>query len=358
MAATEGSPFFVRVFEIIRVEKACKKQTRKKERKRGAMHFDYTFCYCEENVYRFCERVAAAKLRRGAADELPPLLNRIADPLTDIVAVIMSSLHIVPDDERANEFQPSQIAVCAGPTSTTLQGKTSAPDFVLWDYHVIAMFCVDAPDEAGGGTEWWAVDFDTKWPVTPATCVELGTFTRNDTGRTCTLVAWPLLQYLVMTLFPLAVPKATQGRNDLAVLEDINANRLRLRLVPAAAYLSCLRTDRSHMLRGVPRQSKAPLFVKPPPPQPPIQGASSEIAQLAALDGGGGICTFVALDEKARENAGAAFLVARRTPLGVSNLVSFLNMDRSFDFGLVCTRDELVKREVLDALHASSAELR
>eukprot|EP00898_Chlorokybus_atmophyticus_P004547 jgi/Chlat1/5093/Chrsp33S05023 len=88
----------------------------------------YTACYCEENVYRLCERLAAAKIAR--------------EDLSDLLVVFISNQrqHIALWRQKA--------------------GKAADGGLCLWDYHVI---CVQTSVQHGALV--WDLDTTLDFPV-------------------------------------------------------------------------------------------------------------------------------------------------------------------------------------------------
>lgn len=303
------------------------------------MQFSYTFCYCEENVLRFCEAVATAHADPAQRALLPPLLQRIENTLSDMFAMFMSTLNVPEDNERIDCFSPSCICFCAGPIGSDASpgAPKNVPNFVMWDYHVVALLRVRNEQESTE-YEWFVVDFDTKWPPNSTTCSPLGTYNRGggsaEKMTTHELVAWPLKQYVIMSLFPRTVPGAANGYN-VAMLEAINADQLGLRVVPARAYLASFRSDRSHMLKNS-KSGRKPVFQQPPPPHDAPQ-SPSPVVDIAA-------------DAAARVAAEVGNALARRSALGTTtNLVCFVNVGGRKELGVgdvVLSRNQLVKGEL------------
>ena len=219
--------------------------------------FDYTHCYCEENVYRLLEIIVSKDELRTQWDAM--------------FAVWMSAYRCDEKNEpRADDpttWPPPRLLVCQGGTP------------VVWDYHVVALLRRSASSESSkrenctlatsgppardiiasflGDTDmvslWYVVDFDNaKSPQHRK---------GSPAERTCSSRLEELLvpahTYFMQTLFSVSSKRYP-------------AANVALRFVPVQEYLSLFRSDRSHMRRGS-------NWTAPPPHYPCIQGASPTV---------------------------------------------------------------------------------
>eukprot|EP00672_Neobodo_designis_P022500 CAMPEP_0174850282 /NCGR_PEP_ID=MMETSP1114-20130205/19142_1 /TAXON_ID=312471 /ORGANISM="Neobodo designis, Strain CCAP 1951/1" /LENGTH=277 /DNA_ID=CAMNT_0016084729 /DNA_START=109 /DNA_END=942 /DNA_ORIENTATION=- len=207
----------------------------------------YWHCYCEENVYRFLEKMAVE----------PPAAPEGSGPKSyDLYSAFVTSYSATPGNEVAPGEWQSAVPVVMGP-------KVS--DIVYWDYHCVAVVketTKPAPGAKGETTvKWWVVDYDTKL------------------GKGEFVTPMPLELYFGVTL-------SAAGKNPVALLEA------RVRFVKAVEFLAKFRSDRRHMyLRPVIKDARykqmpaAQLnnpvnFQHPPPKTPRMQGPSPVVAAL------------------------------------------------------------------------------
>ncbi|KAG5496363.1 hypothetical protein JKF63_02665 [Porcisia hertigi] len=176
---------------------------------------DYTFCYCEENVYKFLETVST-----------------MGDLFDESYAVFMSSFNCPPCDEVPNRW-----------TSVvpyrSYKYSEFKKDITTWDYHVIALV------RAKRSGKWYVVDQDSRLP--PSEDSDLGSLAPHCVD---------LDRYVKNTLFLDADVTSSISSEVTEIL-----NRVRYRVVKRDDYLSFLRSDRSHMqlAPGV-YQAKPPLW--------------------------------------------------------------------------------------------------
>lgn len=174
----------------------------------------YRSCYCEENVYKFLEAVAADEV-----EGLP------ASALDEFHAVFISNeAGVVPMlHQRAGSFE-----------------REDLPGIVLWDYHVVALR-VGSPSRGAA-----VYDFDTalepSWP-TPAAAYARRAFAVGRDG------SWRLSLH----------------REDPSC-------RPRFRVVRAAYLLAHFSSDRSHM------RAEGGGWLSPPPAWAPIRGGLAPTA--------------------------------------------------------------------------------
>jgi len=206
----------------------------------------YAHCYCEENTYRFLEKLAVSPPEQPEGQ--PPRKY-------EGYAAFITSYSAPPGQEVTPGDWQCAVPIVSGP---------KAQDIVYWDYHCVSVVKEITPPKEGAGepeVRWWVVDYDTKM------------------GKGKFVTAIPMELFFGFTL-------SAAGKNAVARVEA------RVRFIKAQEFLTKFRTDRRHMyLRAIskeekyktlaPRQLDKPSNFQHPPPQTPrIQGPSVAAAAL------------------------------------------------------------------------------
>jgi hypothetical protein len=249
--------------------------------------FSYTKFYCEENIYKFLEKltiqqeIERRKCTSNDRSDGDAMLNSDSLLRFDVILAVVISSYNEPrmEHEKKNQWRslvPIRVVEVPGRDS-----------IVTWDYHVIAMLHCRLKHQ------WFVVDFDTEIQNLDADLlVPLDTYMRFSFQSVC-----------------------MGSDRRLAML----VKQLGFRLVPAVQYLARLRSDRTHMLE-INIANGAAEYVKPPPPYPPILSPSAILSSLQASES-------TTLPE---------------TPFSsTNNLVSFINMGNTRIGGIVSTYDNL-----------------
>jgi hypothetical protein len=253
----------------------------------------YAHCYCEENVYRFLEKLTVSP---------PPPPEGEPPRKYDAWAAFVTSYNAEPGSEIAPGEWQCAVPIVAGPKPN---------DIVYWDYHCVAVVKETAPPKDGHGeakVRFWVVDYDTKM------C------------RTKFITPVPMELYFGFTL-------SAASKNAVALLEA------RVRFVSAVEFLSKFRSDRRHMyLRSVTKESRykkmtafqldSPVnFQNAPPKMPRIQGPSPVVGVLKGSlnrqQAQEKLAAHVAVTpgDNKHENNLAAFLNTRNTSVASSDIV-------------------------------------
>jgi hypothetical protein len=200
----------------------------------------YHHCYCEENAYRFLEKLAIAP---------PPPPEGEPTRKYDGYAAFITSYSATPGTEVAPGEWQCAVPIVSGPKPS---------DIVYWDYHCVAVVKETTPPKEGDGepsVRWWVVDYDTKM------------------GKGKFLTPVPMELFFGFTL-------SAAGKNAVARVEG------RVRFVKSIDFLTKFRSDRRHMyLRSILKEDKYKTlgarqldkpsnFQHPPPANPRIQGPS------------------------------------------------------------------------------------
>jgi protein N-terminal glutamine amidohydrolase len=179
----------------------------------------YAHCYCEENTY-----ICVAKVRE------------FSEVFDQSYSVFMSSYRCHPFREKSSEWKSAV-------PYRKFESADVAKDFVIWDYHVIAVVRFK---QSG---RWFVVDQDSALPRSKD--ADLGKW-----GDYCI----DLEAYCYNTLF-LDRCLAEPSRSQIESLMDA----VKYRVIDGATFLCFFRSDRSHMVDSCGQYSQ------PPPAWPPIQ---------------------------------------------------------------------------------------
>lgn len=213
--------------------------------------FNYTYCYCEENVYKLLERLTVMQQVEKAKGE-----KGLGSEFDKMYAMFLTSFTLSDrKNEKMNEWA-SVVPLRVSPGDLTdimchIAGKDC---FVTWDYHVIALLRSSKNKEV-----WFVADFDSRHPCLPD----------ND----CLLM--PADQYFGRTFSFLdvlkfrPVPTRMNPKKLASTFESVKA-----RIVPSETYLTHFRSDRSHM------KDKKGNYESPPPQYAAITGPSPITARL------------------------------------------------------------------------------
>ena len=225
-------------------------------------NYSYTQFYCEENIYKFIEKLQLQKAlekKKRDADKKAKLTN--ASAFDKVFAVILSSFEHERKTEVENEWTsvvPMRIHN-GDPKGMHFQmGKDCC---VTWDYHVIALLREEKTKN------WFVADFDTKFPTMP----------ENDAAAAKKSLLIPAVDYFrqTFTFTDLVGRSPPPTRFNPKKLQS-TLETVRVRVVPADVFLTYFRTDRSHMLT----KKKGGEYQEPPPTHPIIDGPSP----LAGVD--------------------------------------------------------------------------
>lgn len=217
--------------------------------------FAYTYCYCEENVYKLLERLTVMQQVDKAKGE-----KGVASEFDKMYAMFLTSFTL---SERKNEKQNDwssvvPLRVSPGDMTDVMCHVGGRDCFVTWDYHVIALLRSSVNKEV-----WFVADFDTRHPCRPdPSCVLLPA--DEYFGRSFSFTD-------VLNFRP--VPTRMNPKKLASTFESVKA-----RIVPSETYLTHFRSDRSHM------KDKKGNFESPPPKYPAISGPSPIVSRLRAAD--------------------------------------------------------------------------
>jgi hypothetical protein len=200
----------------------------------------YSACYCEENVYRFLEKLII---------EPPPTPEGRPPNKYQSWAAFVTSYSANPGSEVAPGEWSTAVPVVCGPKPA---------DVVFWDYHCVAVVKQTTPPADGAGeatVTFWVVDFDTKM----------------GKGKYVAPIRYELFWGFTLS---------NASKNAVALIE------MRIRLISALEFLTVFRTDRRHMYsRSITKENRYKTFSPkellnptnfqhPPPKRPRIQFAS------------------------------------------------------------------------------------
>ena len=229
-------------------------------------NYSYTQFYCEENIYKFIEKVHLQKAidkRKKEADKKAKTNN--ASGFDKVFAVFFSSFEHERKTEVENEWTsvvPMRIHSADRKGIHFQMGKDAC---VTWDYHVIAVMREEKTKN------WFVADFDTKFPTSP----------ENDLAAEKKSLLIPAVDYFrqTFTFTDLIGRNPPPTRFNPKKLQS-TLDTVRVRVVPADVFLTYFRTDRSHMLV----KKKGTEYQEPPPTHPIIDGPSPVVSMLTGVD--------------------------------------------------------------------------
>lgn len=213
--------------------------------------FNYTYCYCEENVYKLLERLTVMQQVEKAKGE-----KGLGSEFDKMYAMFLTSFTLSDrKNEKMNEWASVvPLRVSSGDISDVMCHIAGKDCFVTWDYHVVALL-----RSSKNKNVWFVADFDTRHACMP--------------DKDCILM--PADQYFGRTFSFLDVlkfrpiPTRMNPKKLASTFESVKA-----RIVPSETYLTHFRSDRSHM------KDKKGNYESPPPPYAAITGPSPITARL------------------------------------------------------------------------------
>lgn len=215
--------------------------------------FDYQQFWCEENAYRLLGKVQVMQNlnNQTGRDTMKGWTCEAS------YAMFVSSFHCPVDKQPLRSWPEAMLPIAV----QELAVDSSVKSAMVWDYHVIcALLMKPMPTEENKDPEatWWAYDHDTK------VSAPLG----SPFGKNCIP-----LEYYVRTSFLEWKDREVPEPHTLEEFTKHTADKLRIRLVPAADFLAGFSSDRSHMMNLMqPKTAAGQInWMSPPPKWPLIQ---------------------------------------------------------------------------------------
>eukprot|EP00758_Cryptobia_borreli_P014848 Tbor_TRINITY_DN5966_c2_g1::TRINITY_DN5966_c2_g1_i1::g.18346::m.18346/K21286/NTAQ1; protein N-terminal glutamine amidohydrolase len=229
--------------------------------------YPYSYCYCEENIYKMLEKlmlmqlVDTAKRQRAAIGGGPVISLKdqsIASQFDCMYAIFLSSCDIDPAQEVENDWT-SLVPIRVSTGNSSDASDIGEDCCVCFDYHVIALL------RHLNGRDWFVADFDSKFNTYPEDPVN------SDGGKSLLIPAEEYFEKAFNFKELIDMDPIPTKWDPYRLIRDFE--NVRCRIIPAKSFLTYFRSDRSHMFEDG-------EYIMPPPTYPLINGPSPVVAKL------------------------------------------------------------------------------